>query len=204
MLKKIGNHIRARRIKLGITQQELAEKVGYTSNSTINKIENGAIDIPQSKLIDIADALQTTPVTLLGYKVPHNSYPVDMTSHLRPVYESIVAGVPIEAQSDIIDRVAINSPNPEQYFGIKVNGDSMVDAGIPDGCTAIFRAQQNADSGQIVAACINGETTLKRYTVVGDTVILMPANQYFEPIVITQDDDFSIYGVLVQIRKDFV
>ena len=175
----------------------------YSSTSSINKIENGLVDIPQSKLIDIANALETTPVTLLGYKVPPNSYPVDMKSPLRPVFESIVAGVPMEAQTDIIDRVAVNSPNPEQYFGVRVSGDSMVDAGITDGCTAIIRSQSNADSGQIVAACINGETTLKKYTLVGNTVVLVPANTAYDPIIITEDDDFYIYGVLVQIRKDF-
>lgn len=203
MLQKIGERIRKRRIKLGLTQEELAIKANYSSRATINKIELGQIDPPQSKLIAIANALHTTPVTLLGYKVPDNAYPVDMTSHLRPVYESIVAGVPMEAQTDIVDRVAVNRANPSKYFGIKVNGDSMIDAGIPDGCTAIFRSQQNADSGQIVAASLNGETTLKRYTVVGDTVFLMPANQAYNPIPVTEDDNFCIFGVLVEIRLIF-
>ena len=158
--------------------------------------------MPIGKLVSIAEALDTTVGTLIG-EMPKEAITIDMTENLRPVYESIVAGVPIEAQTEIVDQVAINAPNPEQYFGIKVKGESMIDAGITDGCTAIFRAQQNADSGQIVAACINGETTLKKYTVVGDTIILMPANHEFEPIVVTDNDEFHIYGVLVQIRKDF-
>ena len=203
MLKKLGAQIKRRREKLGMTQQELMEATDYTNPSTITRIENGDLAIPVTKLTSIADALDTTPDALLGYKMPNGAISIDMTHNLRPVYDEIVAGVPIEAQTDIVDQVAINSPNPEQYFGIRVNGESMIDAGIPDGCTAIFRAQQNADSGQIVAACINGETTLKKYTVVADTIILMPANHEFEPIIVGNDDEFHIYGVLVQIRKDF-
>lgn len=202
MLEKMGKRIKRRRISLGLTQEQLAEKVGYTSNSSINKIENGQVDLPQTKIAAIADALYTTPVDLI-WDTPSESFPVSMNENLRPVYASIVAGVPMEAQTDIIEEVPIERPNPERYFGIKVNGTSMIDAGVPDGCIAIFRSQQNADNGQIVAACLNGETTLKHFTQFGETIYLLPANPAFDPIVVKPEDEFHIYGVLVETRKVF-
>ena len=60
--------IRSRRIALKMTQQELAQKLGYKSTSTIAKIESGENDIPQAKLVAFAEALNTTPADLMGFK----------------------------------------------------------------------------------------------------------------------------------------
>ncbi len=60
--------IRSRRIALKMTQQELAQKLGYKSTSTIAKIESGENDIPQAKLAAFAEALNTTPADLMGFK----------------------------------------------------------------------------------------------------------------------------------------
>lgn len=59
-------NIRNRRKELGMSQEELARKTGYTSRSTIARIENGEIDIPQSKIKAFAEALKTTPSDLMG------------------------------------------------------------------------------------------------------------------------------------------
>lgn len=61
-----GKIIKARRIELGMTQTELAEKTGYTARSAISKIENGSLDLNQSTIVKFANALQTTPAKLLG------------------------------------------------------------------------------------------------------------------------------------------
>lgn len=60
-------NIRNRRKELGMSQEELAKKVGYTSRSTIARIENGEIDISRSKILAFADALNTTPSALMGW-----------------------------------------------------------------------------------------------------------------------------------------
>ncbi len=65
---EIGKNIMARRKELGLTQEELAKKLGYKSKSTINKIENGTNDIPQSKIVKFAEALDTTPSYLMGWE----------------------------------------------------------------------------------------------------------------------------------------
>lgn len=64
----IGKQIRERRTELGLTQDELAKKLGYKSKSSINKIELGVNDIPQSKIEQFAKALDTTPAYLMGWE----------------------------------------------------------------------------------------------------------------------------------------
>ena len=64
----IGERIRRRREELGLSQSELARKVGYTSRSTINKIEKDAHGISQEKIVAIAKALRTTPSYLMGWE----------------------------------------------------------------------------------------------------------------------------------------
>lgn len=66
-MSTIGENIGKRRKELGMTQEELAERLGYKSKSSINKIEAGINDLPQKKIVDFAKALNTTPATLMGW-----------------------------------------------------------------------------------------------------------------------------------------
>lgn len=63
----IGQRIKQRRIELGMTQEELAHKMGYASKTTINKIENGINDVTQSKIIAFSKALETSVAYLMGW-----------------------------------------------------------------------------------------------------------------------------------------
>ena len=65
---KIGDNIKRLRKRLGLSQEELAKKVGYTSKSTINKIELGINDIPQSKIVVFAEVLGVSPSVLMGWE----------------------------------------------------------------------------------------------------------------------------------------
>lgn len=67
-LTEVGLRVKELRQKLNLTQDELARKAGYTSRSSINKIEKGLVDIPQSKIADLAAALETTPAYLMGWE----------------------------------------------------------------------------------------------------------------------------------------
>lgn len=66
-MSNIGERIKKRRKELGITQEDLSNKLGYRSKTTIAKIENGTNDIMQNRVMDFAKALQTTPAYLMGY-----------------------------------------------------------------------------------------------------------------------------------------
>ena len=69
---KLYENIRNRREELGMSQQDLADLLGYKSRSTIAKIESGDNDIPQSKVMAFAEALQTTPAYLMGWRTDNN------------------------------------------------------------------------------------------------------------------------------------
>ena len=66
-MTEVGKNIKAFRVKMGLTQEELAEKVGYKTKSAINKIELGINDLPQKKIVAFAKALETTPAALMGW-----------------------------------------------------------------------------------------------------------------------------------------
>lgn len=80
---EIYNNIRERRKQLGLTQQELATKVGYTDRSTIAKIEAGKIDIPQSTIVALAKALECSPGDLMG--IPKEQMDFDIPNIIKAV-----------------------------------------------------------------------------------------------------------------------
>ena len=84
-LKTVGLRISELRKSRGLTQDALAQIVGYTSRSTINKIEKGLVDIPQSKITDIAEALHTTPAYLMGWE--ENSPDLELTEGEQKLLE---------------------------------------------------------------------------------------------------------------------
>lgn len=65
---KIGDRIKYRREALGMSQDELAKRLGYKSRSSVNKIEKDASGLPQTKIAAIANALQTTPSYIMGWE----------------------------------------------------------------------------------------------------------------------------------------
>lgn len=74
-MSTVGDNILMMRKRLGWTQEELAKRMGYKSKSTINKIELGINDIPQSKIVKFADVLGTTPACLMGWSENENEEP---------------------------------------------------------------------------------------------------------------------------------
>lgn len=113
-------NIRLRREALGMTQDELAKKMGYTSRSTIARIESGENDIPQSKIEHFAKALQTTPAYLMGWEdnaeKPSKTNKISDTGQ-RIKEKRLLAGISIEelaeqsnVSADIITRLETGVP----------------------------------------------------------------------------------------------
>ena len=79
-------NIKARRLELGMSQQELAEGVGYASGkSMIARIEAGDVDLGQSKIIQIAEVLKTTPDKLMGWSDERYDYSVNLSKDTDPI-----------------------------------------------------------------------------------------------------------------------
>ena len=101
-----------------------------------------------------------------------------------PLYGRIAAGMPIEALSEFSETIELPASmlGQGEHYALEVAGDSMVDAGIFDGDTAIIRRCDTADSGTIVVAVVadDNEVTLKRLRVKGGSIALEPANTKYE------------------------
>ena len=85
-----------------------------------------------------------------------------------------------------------------ELFLLKVKGDSMVDAAICDGDYVVVRSQNNAEKGEIVAAMIDGEATVKTFTKKDGHIWLMPANKDFKPI---NGDNCEILGKVTAVLR---
>ena len=122
-----------------------------------------------------------------------------------PVLGKIAAGTPIEAIQNQVSKVVLPeelSKNGE-HFGLKVSGDSMIEAGINDGDTVIVKRAETANNGQIVVALIDDhEAMLKRIRKKGKVVALESANKRFETKIFGPDR-VKVQGVLVSLYRNF-
>ena len=122
-----------------------------------------------------------------------------------PVLGKIAAGTPIEAIQNEVSKVVLPQALSKsgEHFGLKISGDSMIEAGINDGDTVIVRKTNNADNGQIVVALIDDhEAMLKRIRKKGKVVALESANKRYERKIFGPDR-VKIQGVLVSLYRNF-
>ena len=117
-----------------------------------------------------------------------------------PVVGDIAAGTPILAEEYVDEVLTLprGLAGRGTVFALRVRGDSMVDAAICDGDTVVVRQQSEAHSGQIVAAMIDGEATVKVYRRRGGHVFLEPRNAAYEVI---DGDEAVVLGVIVSVLR---
>ena len=122
-----------------------------------------------------------------------------------PVLGKIAAGTPVEAIQNEVARIPLptNIEKNGEYFGLKVQGDSMIEAGINEGDTVIVKKTDTADNGKIVVALIDDhEAMLKRIRRKGKTVALESANRNYETKIFGPDR-VKVQGVLVSLYRNF-
>jgi len=122
-----------------------------------------------------------------------------------PVLGKIAAGTPVEAIQNEVAKIPLpnNLEKNGDYFGLKVQGDSMIEAGIHEGDTVIIRRTDTADNGKIVVALIDEhEAMLKRIRKKGKVVALESANRNYETKIFGPDR-VKIQGVLVSLYRNF-
>ena len=122
-----------------------------------------------------------------------------------PVLGKIAAGTPVEAIQNEVSRIPLpaNIEKDGEFFGLKVQGDSMIEAGINDGDTVIVKKADTADNGKIVVALIDDhEAMLKRIRRKGKTVALESANRNYETKIFGPDR-VKVQGILVSLYRNF-
>ena len=120
-----------------------------------------------------------------------------------PLVGDVAAGTDVLAQQNIEETVPVSADltGEGDLFMLRVRGDSMVELGILDGDFVVARAQPDANQGDVVVAGIpGGEATVKTYRRDGDSVVLVPANAAYEPMVFSPDE-VQLYGRVVTVMR---
>ncbi len=195
----LGERIKSLREKKGMTQLELAQRLGYKSKSSVTHIENGR-DIPRAMVVTLAEILDTTPSYLMGWEDDKTISNIDdLTAkfdNIKPVklkkfpmLGKIACGEPIFADEDK-EHCVMADMDIQADFCLTAKGDSMIDARINDGDIVFIKEMPIVDNGEIAAVIIGNEATLKRVYYYRDQnkLVLNPANPKYEPLVYVNDE----------------
>ena len=204
---KLYENIKRLREEKGLSQEALAKLTGYTDRSSITKIEKGQVDLQQSKIELFAKALGTTSKDLVGWDdVETKSSKKGVTIN---VLGRVAAGIPIEAIEDIIDteEIAEEMAKTGEFYGLQIHGDSMSPK-MDEGDVVIVRKQEDAESGDIVIARINGDdATCKRLAKYEHGIALISLNSKYEPMYFSNEEietkPVEIIGKVVELRAKF-
>lgn len=208
----LGKNIRYLRRKKDWSQDVLAEMLGYKSYTTIQKWEMGTSEPPLKKLKQIADifAVDMNDLANVDLSEPVSKV-ISVPKAIRiPVLGRVQAGIPIDAQEEIIDweEITPDMALSGDYFGLRINGDSMQPRMI-EGDVVIVRQQSDAESGDVVIALVNGsDATIKKLIKFENGGIALVAyNPLYEPLQYSEKDIASlpvqIIGKVVELRAKF-
>lgn len=197
----IGQKIKARRLALGLSADELGQLIGK-NRATIYRYENNDIEnLPTTALEPLAKALGVSPSYLMGWNNPDD---VDLTKikgiisikKLRriPILGQIACGNPILAEENYIGYFTADDKYLDSDFCLYARGDSMTGAEIDDGDLVFIKRQSDVDDGEIAAVLIEDEATLKRVYKIAGNVQLRADNPHYPPIDLDGTQSVIILG----------
>ncbi|HVV14485.1 transcriptional repressor LexA [Amycolatopsis sp.] len=176
--------------------REIGDAVGLRSSSSVSK----HLKALEDKGFLRRGATLTRPMDVRAFLQEPAGGPSSDGSVPVPVVGDIAAGTPIMAEEHTDDVLTLPRDliGRGTVFGLRVRGDSMIDAAICDGDIVVVRQQQEAHSGQIVAAMIDGEATVKVYRRRNGHVYLEPRNPACEVI---DGDEATVLGAVVSVLR---
>lgn len=194
--KEILEYIQEFQLRRGLTptHREICEQFGYSSYGTVHK---------HLKLLREKGYLRRTWNQKRGIEVVERRS--GRPARELPYFGIIAAGRPIEAvagdeRMEVPPHLVAGSRR--EHFVLKVVGESMIDEGIFDGDLVVVESREEAASGEMVVALVDGESTLKRFYPEGETVRLQPANPTMEPLLLPARD-VAIQGIVVGLMRRF-
>lgn len=215
-LNNIGNIIKSRRLELSLTLEEVGKAVGV-SKSTVQKWENGFIsNMKRDKIAALAKILNINPVSLItgdrdinsdNVSLPDGVEPYNPIMHRIPILGNIAAGLPLFAEENIEGYTYTELNHGGEYFALRIKGDSMTAANIPDGSLVTVRSQPQVENGEIAAVRVNDDSfTVKRFKQNNNIVTLTP--QSYNPkhqvqIYDLTKDKIDIIGKVVECKVEF-
>ena len=197
--------IKSAREDLKLTKRELAKIIGV-HESSINKYEKGLVDIPLSKISELARVLKVTEAYLMGWEEKSEQPPQGLQI---PVLGTVAAGIPISAVEDILDyeEIPLSWKSQGEFFALRIKGDSMQPK-MDDGDVVIVRQQSDANSGDTVIALVNGDdATCKKLQKTENGIMLVSTNPNYLPMFFTNEEiqtkPVVILGKVVELRSKF-
>ena len=187
-------------------------KATHISASTFTDWKNGRSAPKADKLARIADFFGVSLDEMLGTNEGRSrseaSYRSMRASHMVPVIGVIRAGAPIVTEETLLGREFADVSDTEDHFYLVVCGDSMKNCGIVDGTYVLFRKQQYAENGDIVACLVDGDSaTVKRFERRNRRIMLIPENEDYQPINLSPEDFETgrarILGVAIEAKTKF-
>ena len=197
--------------------QELADR-SHVSKASISQYMNGSHAPSNISSGKMGEVLGVNPLWLMGFDVPMvlsntqiKPVSVDTKRHAVTikVLGRVAAGIPIEAVEDVIDTEEITEEMARtgNYFGLQIHGDSM-EPDIRNGDVVIVRQQDDAESGEIVIALVNGDDACcKRLVKYAGGIGLISLNTKYSPMMFSEadvaDKPVHIIGKVVELRRKF-
>lgn len=190
----IGERIKQRRKSLGLSAEEVADKMGVSAATVYRYESSDILNMGIDKLELIAKALNTTPATLMGWEEKTSNIPqFDNISPIKtkkfPLLGDIACGQPIFADEEHESYIEAGA-DIKADFCLKCQGDSMIGARIMPGDIVFIRQQDMVDNGEIAAVIIDDSATLKRvyYYPERGKLVLQAENPAYEPLVYIGDE----------------
>ncbi|WP_291909713.1 S24 family peptidase [Chitinophaga sp. CB10] len=103
---------------------------------------------------------------------------------------------------ETIDLSRVIHSQPHSTFIFQIKGDAMAGANMPDGAMAVIDRSLRPGTGDIILAMVNGEYTIKRLVKAGRNWVLHAENAFYKPVLITEDTDFQVWGVVTAVIVD--
>lgn len=194
----------------GLKQTDLVERTKISKGS-LSSYVSGRYAPKQNNIYLLAKALNVNVEWLMGADIPMTYFKEVRSSDHNPavripVLGRVAAGIPINAVEEIIDweEIPAEMAGSDEYFGLRIKGDSMSPR-IMDGDTVIVRRQDDADTGDIVIAIVNGDDGVcKKLRKTDSGIMLISLNPAYDPMVFDHSDidtiPVSIIGRVVELR----
>ncbi|WP_143229718.1 transcriptional repressor LexA [Actinophytocola xanthii] len=176
--------------------RQIGDAVGLRSSSSVSR---HLASLEEKGFLRRSDTV-SRPIDVRVFLRRESGVDPHQDSVTVPVVGDIAAGVPIAAEEHVDDMLTLprELTGRGTVFGLRVRGDSMIDAAICDGDMVVVRQQHEAHSGQIVAAMIDGEATVKVYRRRNGHVYLEPRNPAYEVI---DGDQAVVLGIVVSVLR---
>lgn len=204
------NRLKELRKKRNMSQEELGTLLGV-QKAAVCKYETGRVALPNEILIKLCDFFDVTADYILGRDMvtPVFKTRTGISSRLMPVENSVGvpvvgrvhAGLPILADENIEEYIPVGASDvvAGEYFYMQVEGDCMEGEFIPEGALVLVRLQPTVENGRIAVIRIDDEVLLRKVKVMNDSLMLIPANTKYEPMIVPRDGA-EIIGRVTEVR----